>query len=320
MVLPAPFGPEHDPPFVQLDDPVDPGQQCRRTASDRDVGHADDDVGQVGASVRGGHALYPRRSCRSSPWVPMSKTEGSGSRSPRRAPTPSRCASSTARTASLVERRVELTEQTFGVWHGSVPDVRPGQRYGYRVHGPYRPWTGVRANPAKILVDPYARRIVGRVTDLEPARGLAGRPDDRRRQSRRLARARAAVGGHGTRTARHRARPDVPWAETVIYELHVRGWTKLHPEVPAEHRGTYLGLAHPAVVEHLGGSASPPSSCCRSRSIADEPALLARGARTTGATRRWASSRRTPGTRACRAPRSRSSGRWSPPCTRRASR
>ena len=58
----------------------------------------------------------------------------------------------------LVERRVALTERTFGVWHGHVPGIGPGQRYGYRVHGPYRPWTGVRANPAKILVDPYARR------------------------------------------------------------------------------------------------------------------------------------------------------------------
>ena len=71
----------------------------------------------------------------------------------------------------LTERRITLTERTFGVWHGHVPGVTAGQRYGYRVDGPYRPWEGPRANPAKILVDPYARRITGTVTDLEAARG-----------------------------------------------------------------------------------------------------------------------------------------------------
>ena len=77
---------------------------------------------------------------------------------------------------ALSERRVELTERTFGVWHGHVPGIGPGQRYGYRVHGPYRPWDGLRANPAKILVDPYARRISGRVTDLAAARGWVDDP------------------------------------------------------------------------------------------------------------------------------------------------
>src|SRR5688500_5664774 len=76
----------------------------------------------------------------------------------------------------LTEKRIALTERTFGVWHGYVEGVRPGQRYGYRVHGPYRPWDGLRANPAKILVDPYARRITGRVTDLRAARGWVDDP------------------------------------------------------------------------------------------------------------------------------------------------
>jgi len=79
----------------------------------------------------------------------------------------------------LTERRVALTERTFGVWHGHVPGVVAGQRYGYRVHGPYRPWEGLRANPAKILVDPYARRVTGAVTDLEPVVGV-GRSTVRR--------------------------------------------------------------------------------------------------------------------------------------------
>ena len=71
----------------------------------------------------------------------------------------------------LTERRVALTERTFGVWHGHVAGAAAGQRYGYRVHGPYRPWEGHRANPAKILVDPYARQITGAVTDIDAARG-----------------------------------------------------------------------------------------------------------------------------------------------------
>src|SRR5699024_5498645 len=83
----------------------------------------------------------------------------------------------------LTERRGALTGRTFGVWHGHVPGIGGGQRYGYRVHGPYRPWEGPRASPAKILVDPYAWRITGAVTDLEAARGwtidpMTGPPSD----------------------------------------------------------------------------------------------------------------------------------------------
>jgi isoamylase len=177
----------------------------------------------------------------------------------------------------LVERRFPLTEKTFGVWHGSVPDVAAGQRYGYRVHGPYRPWAGVRANPAKILVDPYARRIVGSVTDLEAARGWVNDP---------MLGVDSTVDSLGhvplsVVTAPDvfaaETRPDVPWSETVILEAHVRGWTKLHPEVPAEQRGTYLGMAHPAVIEHLKRIGVTSVELLPVTSIADEPPLLARG-------------------------------------------
>ena len=176
-----------------------------------------------------------------------------------------------------VERRVALTERTFGVWHGTVPGVGAGQRYGYRVHGPYRPWAGLRANPAKILVDPYARRIVGRVTDLEAARGWVDDP---------------MIGLDSTVDSLGHvplsvvvppdvpapgARPDVPWSETVILEVHVRGWTMLHPDVPAEQRGTYLGMAHPAVIEHLKRIGVTAVELLPVTSIADEPPLLTRG-------------------------------------------
>ncbi|WP_214369655.1 glycogen debranching protein GlgX [Pseudonocardia sp. H11422] len=177
----------------------------------------------------------------------------------------------------LTERRVELTEHTFGVWHGTVPGVRAGQRYGYRVHGPYRPWDGVRTNPAKILVDPYARQITGRVTDLAAARGwcddpMTGPPstvDSLGSVPLSVVTAPLAVPPG--------ARPDVPWSETVIQELHVRGYTMRHPEVPPQHRGTYLGLAHPAVIEHLRRIGVTAVELLPVASIADEPPLLERG-------------------------------------------
>jgi isoamylase len=178
---------------------------------------------------------------------------------------------------ALVERRVELVERTFGVWHGYVAGVRPGQRYGYRVHGPYRPWTGVRANPAKILVDPYARRITGRVTDLVAAQGWM---DDPMTGTLSTVDSLGHVPLSVVTTADVPApadRPEVPWAETVVSEIHVRGYTMCHPEVPPEHRGTYLGLAHPAVVDHLRRTGVTAVELMPVASIADEPPLLGRG-------------------------------------------
>ncbi len=178
---------------------------------------------------------------------------------------------------ALTERRVELTERTFGVWHGHVPGVAPGQRYGYRVRGPYRPWQGLRANPAKILVDPYARRIAGHVSDLEAARGWVDDPMTGRLSERdSLGHVPLSVVTAPDPAPRH-PRPDVPWSETVITELHVRGFTKQHPEVPPEHRGTYLGLAHPAVIAHLLRIGVTSVELLPVTSIADGPPLLARG-------------------------------------------
>ncbi|GAA3243852.1 glycogen debranching protein GlgX [Pseudonocardia petroleophila] len=175
------------------------------------------------------------------------------------------------------ERRVELTERTFGVWHGHVPGVVAGQRYGYRVHGPYRPWQGLRANPAKILVDPYARRITGRVTDLGAARGWVDDPMTGALNERdSLGHVPLSVVSGPDGSPAH-PRPDVPWSETVITELHVRGYTKCHPDVPPEHRGTYLGLAHPAVVAHLTRIGVTAVELLPVTSIADEPPLLERG-------------------------------------------
>jgi isoamylase len=181
--------------------------------------------------------------------------------------------------AELTERRVELTEHTFGVWHGHVGGVRPGQRYGYRVHGPYRPWDGVRANPAKILVDPYARRITGRVTDLQAARGWVHDPmSGTLNDLDSLGHVPLSVITEPDPPAVD-GRPDVPWSETVVMELHVRGYTMRHPEVPPEHRGTYLGMAHPAVVEHLTRTGVTAVELLPVAAIAEEPPLLERGHR-----------------------------------------
>ncbi|MGQ0839813.1 glycogen debranching protein GlgX [Actinokineospora sp.] len=176
-----------------------------------------------------------------------------------------------------VEQRIELTERTFGIWHGMVPGVTPGQRYGYRVHGPYDPARGIRCNPAKLLVDPYARRITGAVADLAATRGYRGDPmtgPPSRIDSLGSVPLSVVTSPGGPDPGPH---PDVPFEETVIYELHVRGFTKLHPDVPKHLRGTYLGLAHPAVVDHLLWLGVTAVELLPVHSFADEPLLLRSG-------------------------------------------
>lgn len=179
------------------------------------------------------------------------------------------------------ERRVELTERTFGVWHGVVPGIGPGQRYGFRVHGPYEPVRGLRCNPAKLLVDPYARQIVGRVTRLDAARGYQDDPyiglPSTVDSLGAVPLSVVSAGPAGTWAGGAPQRPDVPWSDTVLYELHVRGFTRRHPDVPPEHRGTYLGLAHPAVLEHLVRLGVTTVELLPVHAIGDEPELLRRG-------------------------------------------
>ena len=149
------------------------------------------------------------------------------------------------------ERRVTLPESDGFVWHGYLPGISPGQRYGYRVHGPYDPRRGLRCNPNKLLLDPYAKAVEGEI-DWD-ASLFAYRLDDPGRRSDDDSAAhmpKSVVVNPYFDWADDRA-PRRPYHETVIYEAHVRGMTMRHPEVPEELRGTYAGLGHPAVVAHL---------------------------------------------------------------------
>ncbi|WP_108251938.1 glycogen debranching protein GlgX [Planctomonas deserti] len=150
------------------------------------------------------------------------------------------------------ERRVRMTEVDGYVWHCFLPGIGPGQRYGYRVHGPYDPATGLRCNPAKLLLDPYAKAIDGQVRWGQEAYGYPLGGDDLARDDADS----AAVMPRSVVTNPWFDWGDdrllrTPWHQTVVYEAHVRGFTMRHPDIPEELRGTYAGMAHPAAIAHL---------------------------------------------------------------------
>ena len=151
--------------------------------------------------------------------------------------------------------RLPLTACTDEVWHGYVPEMQPGQCYGYRVYGPYSPQDGHRFNPAKLLLDPYAKAIAGRVRGHEVLFGypVGGDHDadlrrDRRNSAPSLPK---CVVIDPTFAWEHDRPPQTPWHHTLIYEVHVKGLTARHPEVPPEWRGTYTGLTHPALLDYF---------------------------------------------------------------------
>ena len=149
------------------------------------------------------------------------------------------------------ERRVDLPEVDAFVWHGYLPAVQPGQRYGFRVHGPYDPAAGHRCDPSKLLLDPYAKAIDGQ-TDGDPSlySYTFGDPEQRNTDDS-AAHTMTSVVVNPYFDWGHDRPPQREYHESVIYEAHVRGLTQLHPAVPEEIRGTYSALGHPAVVEHL---------------------------------------------------------------------
>ena len=151
-------------------------------------------------------------------------------------------------------RTFRLRERTAFVWHGYVPDVGPGTFYAFRINGPYNPGAGKRCNPFKLLIDPYARALAGRVRwEYHPF----AYPFDQPGEDWVLDDTDSAAGVpkgvvvHDDFDWRGDAPPAVPWHETVIYEAHVKGLTMLHPEIPEEIRGTYAAVAHPAILSHL---------------------------------------------------------------------
>jgi isoamylase len=152
------------------------------------------------------------------------------------------------------EVRVPVTEQTDQVWHVYLPQVRPGQRYGFRVHGPYDPPAGHRFNPAKLLLDPYAKAIDGTVNWSDALFGYEiGHPEgDLARDERDSAPGMPkSVVSDPAFTWGHDRPPRIPLNESVIYEVHVKGFTARHPDVPKALRGTYAGLASPPAIDYL---------------------------------------------------------------------
>jgi len=150
--------------------------------------------------------------------------------------------------------RIRLTEQTDQVWHAYLPEARPGQLYGYRVHGPYEPRAGHRFNPAKLLLDPYAKAIASTVAWSDTAFGYTiGHVDgDLSKDDRDSAGAvPKCVVIDPAFSWGDDAPLRTPWHKTLIYELHVKGFTMKHPAVPTEVCGTYAAMTHPAVIEYL---------------------------------------------------------------------
>jgi glycogen operon protein len=150
--------------------------------------------------------------------------------------------------------RVDVTDVTRHIWHCYLPGVRPGQLYGYRVHGPYEPERGHRFNPAKLLIDPYARAVTGEVDWNahvfpyrfgDPAEDCARDDSDDAAGMPKCVVVEQFFDWDGDRP------PETPLHASIIYEVHVKGITATHPDVPEAQRGTYAGLAHPSIIEYL---------------------------------------------------------------------
>ncbi len=178
--------------------------------------------------------------------------------------------------------RVPLPEQTDMVWHGYLPETRPGQLYGYRVYGPYAPEQGHRFNPHKLLLDPYGKQIQGALnwSDSHFGYRIGNKQEDlsfdRRDNAANMPKNRVIDSAF---TWGADAPPRIPWHETLIYELHVKGFTMSHPDVPANLRGTYAGLATAPVIEHLTRLGVTSIELMPVHSFIDDRQLVDRGLR-----------------------------------------
>ncbi len=169
------------------------------------------------------------------------------------------------------ETRRQLDAEEGYIWRGHVEGVGHGSRYGFRVHGPWDPQSGLRCNPAKLLLDPYARAIAGGVRWDAAVQG-----EDPADSAPYVPRSVVSVSEFDWSGDR---RPQTPLQDSIMYELHVKGFTKLHPEVPPELRGTYRGLAQPAVIDHLTRLGVTAVELLPVHQFVHDGALVARGLR-----------------------------------------
>ena len=178
--------------------------------------------------------------------------------------------------------RIELPEYTDEVWHGYLADARPGTVYGYRVHGPYEPDEGHRFNHNKLLIDPYAKQLVGSLNWGPELFGYdVNSPDkdksfDERDSSARIPKCRVIDPAF---TWGHEKRPQTPWERTIIYEMHVKGFTKLNPDVPEGLRGTFGGLANSEIAYYLRNLGVTAAELLPVHSFVDDSYLVDKGLR-----------------------------------------
>jgi isoamylase len=150
------------------------------------------------------------------------------------------------------ETRIDLPEMTALCWHGYVPDIHPGQRYGFRVHGPWDPQQGHWCNPNKLLSDPYAKALDGQWDWNEAIFPyLFAEPESSRNDQDSAPYVPKSIVVNPYFDWGNDRRPNTPWHRTVVYETHVKGFTRTHPEIPEDIRGSYAGMAHPAAVKYL---------------------------------------------------------------------
>jgi isoamylase len=178
--------------------------------------------------------------------------------------------------------RIELPEYTDEVWHGYLPDARPGTVYAYRVHGPYDPAAGHRFNPNKLLLDPYAKQLVGELTWHDALYGYSiGARDrdlsfDKRDSAKFMPKCRVIDPAF---TWGRERRLDIPWERTVLYEAHLRGYTMRHPGVPPELRGTFSGMMHQEVLDYLRGLGITAIELLPIQAFVDDRHLVEKGLR-----------------------------------------
>ena len=179
--------------------------------------------------------------------------------------------------AGGAERRVTLPEVDGFIWHGYLPNAEPGRRYGYRVHGPDEPTTGSRCNPHKLLLDPYAKAIDGHFHWEQSLFGYNfGEPDSRNDADSARAMPKSVVINPYFDWGMDRP-PQHGYADSVIYEAHVKGLTANHPDIPPAIRGTYSAIAHPVIIDHLKSLGASAIELMPVHHFANDSVLLERG-------------------------------------------